>query len=783
MEKKNHELLKKLLATFKVEAEEHVRAMSSGVLQLEKVSAAEKRMEIIEAVFREAHSLKGAARAVNMVEIEAICQSLESVFAALKRQDLSVSGPLLDRLDKAVDTVGKLVSLAGAERTAAPKFRSTEVIQGLENALQGTPPPSKRGELKKTEEMAATVPPQPGAVKPSQEMAAPPTLGEGRPILAETVRLSTAKMNALLLQAEELLSAKLAVGQRADELLETGVTLVGWNKQRAKIQSELRVLQHSLGSEKKENGQGVPPHGNVRTNWATRNVLEFVEWNDGLVKSVQSKISRLARSAEQDRRTLSSMVDTLLLDVKKALMLPFSSLLEGFPKLIRDLSRDRGKEVELLVQGSGIEADRRILEEMKDPLVHLVRNCIDHGIEYPKERERKKKPSRGTITIAVSEKDGDKVEIFISDDGAGVNVPKVRAAALKLGIVSEEHAQKMDEQEVLSLIFHSGVSTSPVITDLSGRGLGLAIAREKAERLGGAISLETRADVGTTFRILLPLTLATFRGILVRVDENLFILPTTNVERAVRVSKEEVKTVENRETIQHNGEVVSLVRLGDALELPRKAPTGKSTGHIRAVVLGAADKRVAFLVDELLHEQEVLIKGLGRQLSRLQHVAGAAVLGTGKVVPVLNVPDLMKSAVKVGAAASTLAVAAKQPQQRKSILIVEDSITARTLLKNILESAGYFVKTAVDGLDAFTTLRTEGFDLVVSDVDMPRMGGFDLTAKIRADTKLAQLPVVLVTALESREDRERGGDVGANAYIVKSSFDQSNLLEVIRRLI
>ena len=323
-----------------------------------------------------------------------------------------------------------------------------------------------------------------------------------------------------------------------------------------------------------------------------------------------------------------------------------------------------------------------------------------------------------------------------------------------------------------------------MVTEISGRGLGLAIVRDKVEKLGGHITLETRRDQGTAFRIVLPLMLATFRGVLVRVDEQLFVIPTVNVERVLRIKKDEIQTVENRETICLNGRAVSLVRLGDALGI-RRTESGPEPDSLRqAVVLTAAEKRIVFPVDDVFDELEVLVKSLGQQLLRVPNVAGATVLGTGRLAPILNVADLMKSAAKVGSTPVQPAMAGPGDLAgRKSLLIVEDSITARTLLRNILETAGYDVKTAVDGVDGFTTLRTGRFDLVVSDVDMPRMNGFDLTAKIRADRQLSPLPVVLVTALESREDRERGIEVGANAYIVKRSFDQSDLLAVIRRLI
>jgi two-component system chemotaxis sensor kinase CheA len=350
--------------------------------------------------------------------------------------------------------------------------------------------------------------------------------------------------------------------------------------------------------------------------------------------------------------------------------------------------------------------------------------------------------------------------------------------------VSAEEADQLGEQDAIALTFRSGVSTSPIITEVSGRGLGLAIVREKVERLGGTITLKSRHDGGTSLRILLPLTLATYRGILVRAGDHVLVIPAIAVERVTRVAGENIRTVANRETIPLDGQTVSLVWLSDILDMPRKNAAGGLGDSAQAVVLSLGSVRVAFRVEEILGEQEVLVKALGPKLVRVRNVAGASVLGTGQVVPVLNVPDLMKSAVKPMAPPLTLNAAGKSAATKKqSILVVEDSITSRALLKNILESAGYNITTAVDGIDAYTALKTGTFDLVVSDVEMPRMDGFDLTAKVRSDKQLAELPVVLVTALESREHRERGIDVGANAYIVKSSFDQSNLLEVIRRLL
>jgi two-component system chemotaxis sensor kinase CheA len=421
---------------------------------------------------------------------------------------------------------------------------------------------------------------------------------------------------------------------------------------------------------------------------------------------------------------------------------------------------------------------------MKDPLIHLVRNSIDHGIERPAERKRKGKPPTGVITVTTAQRNSH-VEVTISDDGDGIDVDRVREACLKLGVVGQNELSALNDHETLALAFLSGVSTSPVITDISGRGLGLAIVREKVEKLGGEITFESRPGAGTEFRIEIPLTIVTFRGVVARVIEQFFIFPTANVERVTRLSTADIQTVENRDTTIIGGQVVALVHLAELLGLRGQTATISSEGTQPVVILTAIGKRVALLVDEILGEQEVLVRSMGPQLAHVPNVSGAAILGDGKVVPILNPIDLMKSAASAGGSAmKPVRVPAEMVKRMKqSVLVVEDSITARTLLKNILETAGYDVATAVDGIDGFTQLLSGEFDLVVSDVDMPRMSGFELTARVRADKKLSELPVVLVTALDSRDERERGIEVGASAYIVKSSFDQSNLLEVVRRLI
>ncbi len=770
---KEQEFLSRLRATFRIEAEEHLQALSASLLELETATEPPRCAALIENGLREAHSLKGAARSVNLKDIEAICQPLESLLVALKRQTVGLSPGLFDLLHQAVDNLMQLVSTAQSDRTSADRVRGRDLSRRLVKAAQSdplraeplasapaaTPVPATNGPPPAPPEPALTADPK--AVLDLMALALP---AAPESALAETVRVPTAKFAPLLRQAEEMIQAKLAAAARSAQLRDIQQELYAWRVEAAKWKDQ---------------------HAGRAT--------EAPAWAAERLETLALKVNAVSQALEQDQRALRHRVDLHLDAMKQLLKMPVATLVEGFPRLVRDLARDQGKDVDLILSGTDLEVDKRILEQLKDPLIHLVRNCVDHGIESPAVRVQRAKSVRGAITLAFNSSDGRQMEILVSDDGAGIAVARVLAAAVKAGLLTGPAADQAPAPEALPFIFQSGVSTSAILTDISGRGLGLAIVREKVEKLGGSVVVETHAGLGTTFRLVVPLSLATFRGVLVRARDQLFVVPTAQVERVVRVRRDEIRTIENRETIRLDGQVLALVRLADILGLPVRDEAAARwqakadhalAEHVPVLILTLAEKRLAVEVEEVLAEEEVLVKGLGRQLRRVRHIAGATVLGAGNVVPVLNVSDLMISAVRPGGALGMpVGVGRAAMAQTGRILVADDSITARTLIKSILETGGHQVTTAVDGADAFARLHSAEFDLVVSDVDMPRMSGFELTTKIRADKALSELPVVLVTALEARQDRERGIEVGANAYIVKSSFDQSNLLEVIHRLL
>jgi two-component system chemotaxis sensor kinase CheA len=734
----NAELLKKLTAMFLVEAREHAQALGTGLLELGQAASRDAQLPIVETLFRAAHSLKGAARTINAGEIERLCQKLEGVFSDLKSGQRDFSAEALEGLHQAVAVLGQLI-----------------------DALEADQPKSERGT--RNAEAGKTA----SSDIPRSAFRVPRST-------ADSVRIGITKLDAIFVQAEELLGVKLAQAERAFELRALAELVAGRDRLWAESLPWVQNLRPQV-----EARIGTPGRGAGSPELPAR-LFALLDQDREHAEAVSTRIADLARSLAGDRRRFDTLADRLLEDVKKALMLPFTTILAGFPKMVHDLARDAGKEIQFNLHGAEIEIDKRILEQIKDPLVHLVRNSIDHGIEPPAERARMGKPPHGTVTLAVTQAGG-KVEITVADDGAGIDVAAVKAAAVQAGVIAAGEAAALRDQDAQQLVFRSGVTTNRQVTAISGRGLGMAIVQENVTRLGGTVTLESVPGAGTTVRMVLPLTLATLRGTLVRVTNREFVIPTANVIRVVRVMRASVRRVENRDSICLDGMTLALVRLAEVLGLAPSQTTGDSTAPLTVLVLGHGQASLAFAVDQVMGEQDVLAKPLGRLLPRVRNLSGATVSGTGRVVPILSVLDLLQTAA--GCTQTTVPGAAEKTVRTKRLLVVDDSITARTLLQSILESAGYDVKTAPDGAAAFNALHTDPFDLVVSDIEMPRMDGFELTKRIRGEPKLAELPVVLVTAREAKEDRERGLDAGANAYLVKSGFDQTNLLETVRGLL
>jgi two-component system, chemotaxis family, sensor kinase CheA len=650
----------------------------------------------------------------------------------------------------------------------------------------GAPPAAEPPKV----ERAAAAPPAPAPAKP--EPPTPdtphPTPAAAKPKAAkkaaapkaevdETVRVATSKLDALMAQVGELLAARIGAEHRMAEVRTLFESLLeieeSWHKTRP-----ARTLELAL-------------EGDETALVEARHLVEFLERSDDKMRDVRGGLGELRRKFEADSRRMAQVTTDLQDDVRRTRMLPVSTIFDSFPRMVRDMTRELSKEVKLTIEGGETEVDKQVLEQLRSPLTHMVRNCVDHGMEAPDAREAAGKPREGKVVLAAYQRAADLV-IEVVDDGAGIDVEKVKAKAVEKGLITAENAEGMSEREALWLIFRSGFSTKQEVTDLSGRGVGMDVVREHIERLHGMIDLESTLGEGSKFTLSVPLSVATTRCLLVEAGDQTFGIPITNVERIVRLSAEDIGHTEGHEAIRIDERPMALLRLGDVLGVPSDL---SETSNQPAIILGSADRRAAFLVDGLLGAQEIATKTLPKPLVRVRHIAAATIVGTGEVVPILNVLDLLRASASpkaIGhrpqatppkAETKTKAKAPAAPADKQSILVVDDSVTIRTFEKALLEAAGYDVTAASDGLEAWNFLQKQGCDLIVSDVEMPNMTGFELTEKVRGDRRLKDMPLVLVTTLSSDEDRKRGIDAGADAYVIKGSAEQDHLLDTVRRLI
>lgn len=815
-----------LATLFKAESEEHLQKLDEGLLHLE---VNPKDVTILEEVFREAHSLKGAARMLGVTDVESIAHHFEDTLGAARRGSSDLTSDTIDRLYQGLDSIRQLVHSAVTDEPVQVDVAMVLARLTGEIPVEGLP---EKGERASSE----TIPPADPA-SPLEDN------GDANPRLSSTVGLTQASQVLELggqgwqqpfPETDPIGGVSLAVNEGASEIermparqvpMEQSVSSAPLQIDTLRVEhqklDELMTLAGELTVMAARNARRFADFEEILALWeecnkeaqSSRSLLRLAESMPdsgsvtSLLKSYQRQQEWLERLGSLLHRFRSvSTEDVIRLEfvgneleeaITRVRLLPLSMVFNLFPRMVRDLSRSQTKEVQILIEGGATTADKRIIQEMKDPLMHMIRNAIDHGIESPDERELQGKPRTATIWLRSYQTETN-IIIEIRDDGRGLNVTAIRQTALKRGIVREEELNTMNSEQVQSLIFAPGFSTSALITDVSGRGVGLDVVRENVERLKGSIRIESVFGVGCRFQIRLPITLATTRVLLVEVNGRPYAIPVDFVRGTLRVSRKEVFLIEGRETIVFEKQPVSIARLGDLLELrdsdvsnPKsqtpnpKSPTQNSQSYMAlqaCLILNVGDEQLGLLVDGLLDEQEIVLKPLGGLLKRVRNVAGATILGTGEVCMVLNPQDLRRTVRRKGTPAAPVHEI-EETTRRQAILLVDDSITTRTQMKRIMEGAGYEVVIAVDGLDGLNKLNSRPFDGIVSDIQMPNMDGFTFTERIRHDPRNQELPVIMVTSLASDEDKRRGVEVGANAYITKGTFDQKTLLDTLRRLV
>lgn len=777
---------KELAQLFKVESAEHLACLDDGLLRLEKTPADQP---LLEEVFRESHSLKGAARMLGLFKIETAAHGLESILNTARKGEAPLTPNAIERMTNVLGDLRKLVqeALTGDSPESEEPAMVGRVSPSGRNPTSNVPAYGNVGLL--DEAADETTSHSIRLAKDASQVAGyHPTYASGMQIEAdaqsaihipnssdtplpipdaelrtpqsafriETVRVETRKLDDLLTLAGEL---SVIEGRAQHRLLLMDALLEQWTmleRSRRKFQSMLR-------------GAGIE----TRTSEALR------AENDVLTL-LGSRIKEARDAFFDDGARLETTVNTLEERVHAARLLPLSTVFSLFPRMVHDLAKQQGKEVELVIEGGEISVDKRILEEMKDPLMHLLRNAIDHGIELPAERERQGKPHGSTLWLRAV-REGSGVLLEVRDDGRGLDMEAIRRVALKRGLHDEATLAAMPPAQLQQLIFLPGFSTSTFVTELSGRGVGLDVVRVNVERLKGDIRMESVLHQGTVTHVRLPLSMATTRLLLASVGDRLYGLPIEFIYTSRRVREEDIFTLEGRPAIDLDGQPVIAPRLADLLELPVENQAANPSDLAVCIVIQVGDARLGLRVDELLAEEEVVSKPLGAPLTRVRNVSGLTILGSGEICAVLNPADLLRSAHK-------LTIAPRETKQERvatktCILLVEDSALVRAMEKRILEDAGYEVVAAVDGLDALNALGRRSFAAVVSDITMPNVDGLALTARIRQEIRYKDLPVILVTTLSSDVDKRRGLEAGANAYIPKPSFDQRVLLETLKRLI
>jgi two-component system chemotaxis sensor kinase CheA len=799
-----------LLSIFRGEVEEYLEALNTMLLQIEMLKDGDPnyRAALVE-MNRIAHSMKGAARAVGIGSIESLAHYMEEIFGAALKQHLQLTPIVCDALYDSLDMIQMVMAgddpdeavfsdtVSGLEQIVASTLLHDSAATARDNGAHepetATDETLPAVAASPTDEHAPILPELPeiphiddvpvppiGVTPPAHDASAlRPQSDEAltraaaldsqtiamRPI-EETVRITVSKLDRLMGEATELIVARMRGEERQRDLLELRRSLTRWQREWRSVRSAYIRLVRRLQERQIDSGE-LPI------------LFKFLESNQRYLQETNRALLQLAQAVAQDNLHLTTLSDQLQEDIDGMRLVPFDSTAALFQRVVRDLARDIDKVVQFDISGAHVEIDKTVLDALKDPLMHLLRNAVDHGIEPADVRVQSGKAGYGRVTLAVEQR-GSEIVIRVSDDGRGVDPARVRRAIVRARLLSQAEADALSNDEARFYVFQAGLSTNEAVTTISGRGYGMDIVRERVEGLRGRVNIESQVGVGTTVTLNVPVSLTRIRCILLELGEAWYAIPSAVVGRMLTLSRESVFTAEGRDMVVIGGQPVPLVALSTVLRVPGSAGDDE---RVHVLLLHSGSKSIAFEVDELLSEQELVLKPLGRELARAPLIAGAALLGTGSVVIVLDANDLVRAASGSVLPRKRAAVEAVPKQRRVQVLVVDDSITTRTLEKNILETAGFDVSVAIDGVEAWSMIADHDFDVVISDVEMPNMNGLDLTVAIKNHPHYSHLPVILLTSLGKPEQREAGLRAGADAYLIKSQFDQGELLNLIQSVL
>jgi two-component system, chemotaxis family, sensor histidine kinase and response regulator WspE len=735
-----------MLDLFRLEADTQTAVLSAGVLAIEEL---EHSPAAIESMMRAAHSLKGAARIIGLEPAVWVAHAMEEVFVAAGKGAFTVRPEHADVLLAGSDFLG---SIARADDALIPDGPWTELANRLVARLAAV----LAAPASFTESSPASSP----ETSPVSPAASPPAALESAD---RVVRVSADSLNRLVGLAGESLIESRQLRPFIDGLLALRSTQV-------KLCNTIAALEerHDRGDREAAASQAamlatLRDQADTVLSGLTRHCEEF----EGFAGRNEDLSSRLHHEVLTSR------------------MRPLADGIRGFPRMVRDVSRSLGKQVRLDVRGDQTGVDRDILEKLEAPLSHLIRNALDHGIEPPDRREAAGKSPAGTILLEARHRAG-MLQITITDDGAGIDIGHIRARALALGLVAHQVADRLTEAELLEFLFLPGFSTKHVVTEISGRGVGLDVVQTMAKAVGGSVRVTTQPGRQTVFTLQVPITMSVIRALLVDIGGEPYAFPLTRIDQILSCSHADIRTLEGRQYVDRDGVSIGLVLAAQVLdlELPPAPAVGES---LPVVVISDRGQQFGMIVSGFLGERDLDVRPLDPRLGKVPDISSASLLENGNPVLIVDVDDLVRSidGLLSGRHLTRVEFArmAERARRRKRVLVVDDSITVRELERHLLQSRGFEVDVAVDGMDGWNAIRGGQYDLVVSDVDMPRLDGIGLVSLIKADPVRRGIPIVIVSYKDREEDRLRGLEAGANRYLTKNSFHDETFLHTIIDLI
>lgn len=586
----------------------------------------------------------------------------------------------------------------------------------------------------------------------------------------KTLHVDSKKLDLLVNQVGELIMSKIKITNQLNELNSLHLELEAWQKEFFKNINYLKNYEKKFSV----NGGGMDK-ANLFLNQA---LTMFANGNQNLI-NILSSIKILTRTNQEDDTKMRLLIDELNSMVKNVRVLPLATVFHLFGRMVRDIAKENNKKIELTMSGSEISADKKIIEEIKTPLIHIIRNAIDHGIESPEVRVSKGKPAIGKIALNAMHLDN-KIVIEIIDDGQGFNLDKIKEKALANGFLTREEVESMDSEEIMNIIFWPGFTTGDEVTNLSGRGIGLDVVKTKISQLNGTVKVISEINRGSCVRIELPVTMATIKSFLVKSGNQTFAIPMSAVKTVVSEKSTNFVEKDKQLTLLYEDKPIMVYNLADILQLPKILSLDKKT----ILVIESNNKMIGLMVDKLIGDQEILHKKLSAPINRLKNISGITTLASGEICLILNIADIIKNAMsynykELQMKSQALLTEEQKISTYKRILAVDDSATIRTLVKNILSKSGYEVITVENPILALSELEQSHFDLIVSDVDMPEMNGFEFLNKVKTNELYADIPVIILSSLSSNEDKLNAYNLGALGYIVKTELTPKRLTETV----